>query len=60
MKTIVTNIRDNRGCNKTKSEVILDLVKASAAGGYRYTDRAKEAYESLVKEGIIEETEVEV
>jgi hypothetical protein len=58
--TVITNIRDERGCPKTKAEVILELVKSTAMSGYRYPDRAEELYNSFVNKEIFIEGEMEV
>jgi hypothetical protein len=59
MATVVSNVRDSRGLPMTKGEVILELVKATFQSGYRYPDRAIETYDTLVKDKILEEKEVD-
>ena len=58
--TVLANLRKDNGTPMTKAEVILELTKTSLISGYRYADRAKEIYESLVKDGTFVEEERDV
>ena len=57
---VVVNLRKGFEVTMTKAEVILELTKNSLISGYRYADRAKEIYDSLVKDGTFIEEERDV